>query len=56
MEQKGTRTLYFSFPKFESGANRLSIKFCIGKSNLFLSNIWAWYPEKQPNFKKWVEN
>ena len=37
----------FPFVKFQVGANRLRIKFCIGKSNLFLSNIWAWYPEKQ---------
>ena len=44
----------FSF-EFEIGANRLRIKFSIGKSNLFLSNIWAWYPEKQPNWKKWVQ-
>ena len=45
----------FSFVIFEIGANRLKIKFWIGRSNLFLSDIWALYPEKQPNLKKWVE-
>ena len=45
----------FSFVKFEIGANRLRIQFCIGKSNLFLPCIWVWYPIKQPNLKKWIE-
>ena len=44
-----------SFVKFEIGTNRLRIKFCVGVLNLVLSNIWAWYPKKQPNLKKWVK-
>ena len=44
-----------SFVKFELDANRLRIKCCVGISNLFLSDIWAWYSKKQPNLKKWVK-
>ena len=44
-----------SFVKFEIGTNRLRIKFCVGVLNLVLSNIWAWYPKKQPNLKKWFK-
>ena len=55
-EKKMAHNLLCSSSNFvQIGVNRFRIKFCIGKWNLFLSNVWVWYPGKQPNLKKWIE-
>ena len=38
---------YFSFLRFQTGANRLKIKFCTKKLNSFFLKNWVWYLEKQ---------
>ena len=46
---------YFWVLKFQTGANRLRIKFCTSNSYSFFSKVGAWYLQKQPNLKKWSE-
>ena len=38
---------YFLFLRFQTGANRLKIKFCTKKLNSFFLKNWVWYLEKQ---------
>ena len=54
-QKKAYKDFGFSFSGFETGANRLSIKFCIksfkSSNSFFLSKMWTWYKEMQPNLK-----